>query len=268
MNQVNEVVSASAIAGMVLSIIVTLLGPVLLLLIWRLKKKCSLIPALAGAITFIVAALILENIPKYVLFSGSNPVSTYVLKHAWAFALAGGLLAGIFEECGRYITFRFLLKRHNNKETAITYGIGHGGIECILLVGITMLSNLILAFLINSGSMSLMVNAASAGTEASYNTIISTLTATSFSTFLWGTWERIFAVILHISLSVLVFTSVKNKSRFYFFPIAIFLHTLIDIPAALFQFGVLSLIPVELLTALIAAGVAIFAHRIYKNLTQ
>ena len=112
MNTTTEFVSASAIAGMVLSMIVTLLGPIILLIVGKVKKKCSLLPALAGALTFIIAALVLESIPKYFLFADENAVSGYILSHSWAYSLIGALLAGVFEECGRYVTMRFFLRKH------------------------------------------------------------------------------------------------------------------------------------------------------------
>lgn len=266
MNTSTAVVSSSAIAGMIFSMIVTIIGPILLLIIWRVKKKCNLMPALAGALTFIIAALVLESIPKYFLFAAESPVSSYVKGHAFVFAVTGALLAGIFEECGRFVTFRYILKKHEKKETAITYGIGHGGIECILLIGIGMISNITLAFMINGGTTDAIIAALPSDQADVYLSAISTLTASTFGTFLWGVWERIFAMILHIALSVLVFSVSKDKSRFYFFPVAILLHALLDFPAALYQYGVIPLAVTEILIAVLACGSAMLAWREYRKI--
>lgn len=259
-------VSSGAIGGMFLSMVFAILGPILLLIIWRMKKKSNLMPALTGAVTFIVAALVLENIPKYFLFSGTNTVSEYVLNHAWAYTLAGALLAGIFEECGRFVAFRFFLKNHTVKKTAITYGIGHGGIECIILLGLGMVSNLSMAFAINSGAISALMENIPAEQLTAYENIITTLTTATFGTFLLGMWERIFAVLFHIALSVLVFAGVKEKSKFYLFPLAILLHAGLDVFAALYQFGVLALPVTELCITLFSCACAFFAYRVYRGL--
>lgn len=259
-------VSSGAIGGMIFSMVVSILGPVLLLIVWRLKKKCNLMPAVAGAVTFIVAALILEDIPKYFLFSGTNGVSEYILNHAWAYALTGALLAGIFEECGRFITFRWFLGNHTAKETAITYGIGHGGIECILLLGVGMISNLSLAFAINSGAIATLIGQLPADQAAAYELIAANLSASNFSLFLWSVWERIFAVLFHIALSVLVFAAVQDKSRIYLFPLAILLHAGLDIFAALYQFGVIGLPVTELLITVLSTACAFFAFRLYRRI--
>lgn len=262
----NELVSSSAFAGIIFSMLFAIAGPITLLIIWCKKKKCNAMPALVGALTFIIAALVLENIPKYFLFSGTNSVSEYVLNHAWAYTLAGALLAGIFEECGRFVAFRFFLKKHTNREASITCGIGHGGIECIILIGVGMISNLSLAIAINSGTISALTANLPADQLAAYESIISSLTAATFSTFLTTIWERIFAVLLHISLSVLVFAAVNGKSRFYLFPLAILLHAGVDSFAALCQFGVLSITVTEILLALYSCACAVFAYRTYHKL--
>ncbi len=260
-------VSSGAVGGMALSMVLSILGPILLLILWRIKKKCNLMPALTGAVTFIVAALVLESIPKYFLFADANTVSGYILTHAWAYALVGGLLAGIFEECGRFIAFRFFLKNHSTKETAITYGIGHGGIECIIVLGLGMFSNLSMAFAINSGAFTVIMENIPAEQLSAYEGIMSTLTTATFGLFLWGIWERIFAVLFHIALSVLVFAGAREKSRFYLFPLAILLHAGLDIFAALYQFGVITLPLTELFITLFSCVCAFFAYRIYRGLS-
>lgn len=263
MNTTTEFVSASAIAGMILSMIVTLLGPVILLIIWKVKKKCSLLPALAGALTFIIAAMVLESIPKYFLFADENAVSGYILSHSWAYSLIGALLAGVFEECGRYVTMRFFLKKHSAREDAISYGIGHGGFECVLLIGFGMTSNLMLAFAINNGMIALLTNGLPADQAAVYESIVTTLTTAGPGMFLWSIWERFFTLIFHISMSVLVFASVKVKGKFYLFSLAILLHTAIDLFAAFYQFGSLPLAVTELAIAVFSVGTVLLARRVY-----
>ena len=69
--------------------------------------------------TFVVFAQVLEGVPKAIFFGGGTGVSQYVLTHAWAYTLIGCLLAGVFEEVGRYLAFRFLLKRYTNRRDAV-----------------------------------------------------------------------------------------------------------------------------------------------------
>ena len=134
--------------------------PVLVFLVWKFKfcRGAKLFPAVVGAVTFVVFAQVLEGVPKAIFFGGGTGVSQYVLTHAWAYTLIGCLLAGVFEEVGRYLAFRFLLKRYTNRRDAVTYGIGHGGIEAILVLGLTAINNIAIAQLVNSGSIETITN--------------------------------------------------------------------------------------------------------------
>ena len=54
--------------------------------------------------------------------------------YTWLAILA--LTAGIFEEVGRYIGYRWFMRREEKTwNKAVMYGLGHGGLESILLVG-------------------------------------------------------------------------------------------------------------------------------------
>ena len=107
--------------------------PVLVFLVWKFKfcRGAKLFPAVVGAVTFVVFAQVLEGVPKAIFFGGGTGVSQYVLTHAWAYTLIGCLLAGVFEEVGRYLAFRFLLKRYT-KEVYLTYDSDGAGIKAAL----------------------------------------------------------------------------------------------------------------------------------------
>ena len=195
--------------------------------------------------TFVVFAQVLEGVPKAIFFGGGTGVSQYVLTHAWAYTLIGCLLAGVFEEVGRYLAFRFLLKRYTNRRDAVTYGIGHGGIEAILVLGLTAINNIAIAQLVNSGSI---------------ETITNGLTGVQL--------DQVQAMTLHMSLSVVVFRAVRQRKAGYL-GLAVALHALFDVPAALFQCGVLhSTWLVEALLLVLCLGCAAYAKKQYCALQE
>jgi len=57
--------------------------------------------------------------------------------------------------------------------------------------------------------------------------------------FLLSGVERIFAIGIQISLSVIVFYSVFCKNKLWLFPLAIIMHAIIDITPAAFQVGII-----------------------------
>ena len=76
-------------------------------------------------------------------------------------------------------------------------------------------------------------------------------------------FERVFAILLHIGLSILVFYAVKrSKTGFYF--LAVLLHALFDVPAALYQLGIIK--NVLIVEALLAVYAIIFFAVALKKL--
>ena len=85
---------------------------------------------------------------------------------------------------------------------------------------------------------------------------------------LLGLAERAIAMTLHISLSVVVFRAVRQRKAGYL-GLAVGLHALFDVPAALFQCGVLhSTWLVEALLLVLCLGCAAYAKKQYCALQE
>lgn len=213
-----------SIAGMVVAGLVSILLPIVLAIIIRKKTKAWIPSLFIGAGVMIVFALILESIVHRIVFRVTGDAITGNLL---IYALYGGLAAGVFEEGGRFIAMKTLMKKHLRKENALMYGVGHGGAEAILLVGVTMVSNLIVAAMINSGSIySMFATMSDAEKEIAIKQISPLWTTPSGDFFLAGA-ERIIAIALQICLSYLVYRAVRGKKPILLIT-AIILHALCD----------------------------------------
>lgn len=257
-------VTSQAIIWKEVAAVLGTLFPILVLIYWKRKTKCSLKPVVVGAITFLVFSQMLEGIPKFILFMNDSAVSNYVWTHAWAYVMAGCLLAGIFEEIGRYVAFRFVLKKYRNPADSITYGIGHGGIESILILGITGVVSIGMAAAINDGTFVQSLNGVSGGQLKSSMLQANAIIGYGVSDLVLDVLERIFAMSLHISLSIVVFHSVKSRKIAYLF-LTILLHAAFDVPAAMYQFGVLGKIPAECLLMIGAVVCVAVARAVYQR---
>lgn len=140
-------------------------------------------------------------------------------------------MAGLFEETGRFTAFKTVLKKNrSNDRNALMYGAGHGGIEVFYILVFSMISNIVMAVMLNAG----MADKLTAGVadEAKLQTLYSifaTLAGTAPGTFLMSIIERIAAVALHISLSVLVWFAAKNGGKcLWFYPLAVLLHATVN----------------------------------------
>ena len=222
-----------------------LLFPVLAGLIWQSRTKCAGVSYFGGAFCFIVFAFMLEQIPHYFFLASESPVSEVLRKNALLYAVYGASMAGIFEETGRYFGFKVLLKKKKHKSNSIAYGIGHGGLEIVLLMGIPYLFYFLAVKGIVPAGSAAVLQAASMSREM----------------ILLAMGERLSAFLLHIGLSILVFMAVRRKGKFLMFPLAVLLHILADLPAGLYQAGALPLYVTEIITAVFAIAVFIYAVR-------
>lgn len=260
---IGQVTNEAIIWKEVAAVLGTLI-PIFVLIYWKRKTKCSLKPVVVGAITFFVFSQVLEGIPKFFLFVNDSAVSNYVWTHAWAYVMAGCLLAGIFEETGRYIALRFVLKKYQNRRDSITYGIGHGGFEAILILGITGIVSIGLSASINNGTFVQSLNGVSGGQLKSSMLQADAIIGYGAIDMVLDVLERILAMALHIAFSIVVFHSVKSRKFLYLF-LAISLHAAVDVPAALFQFGVLSRISEECLLVCGAIVCIVVARAVYQK---
>lgn len=238
-------ISTASLAAMAGSAAFCLLLPVAVLVWWRRTERARLLPALWGAVTFLVFSQGLEGALHYFCLLSDNAVSRAIWGSPWLYMLYGALAAGIFEECGRYLMYKTVLRRYPERSAAVTAGIGHGGIESILTVGLSLALTFVFALYWRAGDLAAVerifgdptVLAATAATLGKYTVGYCLLTCL----------ERVSALVLHISLSVFVFQAARARGKRGGLLFAIALHAIFDMPAALYQFGYIrDLLAVEL----------------------
>jgi uncharacterized membrane protein YhfC len=260
-NMQYEMIGTEPKIALILMILCGILLPTAVATVWKIKTKEPISTILIGAATFAVFAIGLESIPKVFLLQLDNPVSAFVLSHTWLYAVVGALLAGVFEETGRFLAFKFLLKKRTKRETAISYGIGHGGFEAIFILVFSGIQYLTYISLINSGQFSTVVEqvgATSPNQVAAMEAIPAALAAMTVSNIGITVMERVSAMLGHVAFSILVFDAVRTPKKGWMFPFAIFLHAFLDFFAALYQVGKISVSPVIFEVLLLLVAVVFF----------
>ncbi|MDD4796894.1 MAG: YhfC family glutamic-type intramembrane protease [Eubacteriales bacterium] len=229
--------------------------PVVLILVLARKKLFGWKPLLLGMAGFFVFALVLEQLLHTLVLRNS-----FLLNNVWAYSTYGALAAGVFEEVGRYCVILLFLKKQLTYKSALSYGVGHAGMEALAVGAIAAVNNIALSVLVNSG-MAQQILAAQLP-QQTVDTLIAQLTQTAPALFLLGGVERMLTFPIHMALTMLVFAAVRNKDVRYLLG-AILLHALLDFPAAMFQKGMLSLpIVYGWVLLFVAAGVyVVFAAR-------
>ena len=258
-------VSTGSIVVMIINAILGIVLPVFLAW-WAVKKhQARLSTILIGAATFIVFALVLEALVHQVVLKG--PRGAAIQGNILYYALYGGLMAGLFEETGRFLSMKFLMKKEPTETLpAIAYGAGHGGIEVILIFAFSMISSLVIALMINAGQADALLAKTPAEAQAQLEAQFAQFQTTTPASLLLGIWERISAVILHLSLSVLVWAAVRKAGKWiWLYPAAILLHALVDGVTVILSKGGVGNVAIEFILMAMAIAIAAIAWMVAKK---
>ena len=225
----NYTVNSPAI---ITSSIFLILFPIILSFIW-IKYHQGKIVAIATGMLGLIVSFIIEII-IISLISLITGRSSFFL----GFLII--LFPGIFEETGRLVCFKYILKNHiNTKITSVSYGIGHFGIKSILLG----FGSLIYLFV----------------KEEKLEENI------TFLSCLFEIIDDIWESILHISLSVFVFKTIKDN-KLIFYLIAIGIHDFSELFKVLYRNDTLTNLTIyEIVEYLISFGAGIVAYKIYQT---
>ncbi len=256
------------VSSLILMAVNALLGfavPVCLSIYLVRKHHARPSTILVGAGTFIVFALVLESLMHQLVLKG--PHGAAIMDNTLLFALYGGLAAGVFEETGRFLSMKFLMKKEPSTPLpGVAYGIGHGGAEMIIIFGITMIGNLSLSALINSGQADAIFSKVPEEAAGQLQAQLDQLQTLGAGTLLIGLWERFSALVLHVGLSMLVWVAVRKGGKWlWLFPAAIALHALVDAGAVLLQKSA-GMVPLELIVTAEAVAVAAIGYMVAKKL--
>ena len=170
-----------------------------------------------GALAFTVSqvltrlplmTLVVPQLPEAVAgFLVSGPVASFT--------------AGLFEETGRLVVMLLLLKAFHRWIDGVSFGLGHGGIEAILLIGLANVNNLVLAATINAGQWDVIAQALPP--EAA-DQLFTALTQTAPAMFLLGGVERLAAITLHIACSLIVLAGIVHGRKLVAWVVAVLVH--------------------------------------------
>ena len=245
-------VSSISIIGMVFTLLISIAAPVVLAIIMYKRHHYHPLSIVVGAAVFVISQIIIR-IPLLSFLAGTN----WHQKHSSSLIyllLVYALSAGLFEETGRFIGFRFFRKNHLDWKNAVAFGIGHGGIEAALLVGMQSVNNLIISLMINSGSFDTLM-APSLGDQAEQ--VREAMTGTPPAHFFLAGVERLAVLPIHIILSIIVCLAVA-KRKYLLELLAILLHGVVNAPAVLASPYALSIYVIESIIILMSI-IAIWA---------
>ena len=265
----NIVIGKSSVPSLIITVILMIAIPVIFFLTWRKrhKQQTKISWLIAGAVGFLVSARVLELGIHYFCILADNPVSRFINGNTAAFVLYGITMAGVFEECGRCVILKYVMKKNRTRENAILYGIGHGGIEILAVILPAMITYLAVAVLFSRGDTENALRALNITEETAAAALPSVQAAAAFNygAMAMNVIERLFALLFHIGLTVIVYYGVINAKKACL-PMAILLHMLMDTFPALYQRGLVPLWAVQVWAAVWTVAVVFIAVKLYGKM--
>lgn len=228
-------VGGISVLFMVLTLVISLVLPVLLLIIYAVANKGKGVVSawFLGAAGFFVMQVIIR-LPILSVLSILPGFQSFVENNYVIYALLLGFTAGLFEVIGRFAVAK-IMSKNLTYTRSIAAGLGHGGIEAMVLIGVTYINNLLYAAMINSGTYDLMIEQTAAmGVDvsslyAAKDALINT------APYLFGLagYERLLTMVCHVAMSLLVCYFVVKKQTLKGVVISLVLHTILDSAAGL-----------------------------------
>ena len=261
-------VSKLSIAIIIVNMILGVVIPIVLLLYFKKKYKAGIKSFLVGSAVMLLFAMVLEQLAHSVVLG--SPAGIVIQENIWMYALYGSVMAGLFEETGRLLAMRYVLKKeHGNAHNALMYGAGHGGFEMFVILSIGMINNLIYSVMINLGQTQTLLEPLDEATRGTLQTAFDALVQTPFWRCALSPVERRAAITAQIGLSVIVwYAAAGKKIKGNLFILAILLHAILDGVAVLAAKNGMPLIVVEVFVWLIAIGITLIARNVWKKETD
>lgn len=206
----------------------TLLFPFLFLIVLAAKRNISPRPLFIGMLAFFVSQVLLR-IPILNVLSTQNWFLSFAQQQMVLYLVLLSSSAGLFEESARLIGVKCFCKEQRSYRDAISFGLGHGLCEVILLVGLNSVGNFLYCILINNGSL----NAATVGSAELVQQITTALAAVSTTSVYLGIVERVSAVLFHVFASVLIFQGVNRRHAASYWLLAVLAHAVFDLIATI-----------------------------------
>lgn len=228
-------VSTGAFVGIFATLIITLVGPILAAIMYSAKHKGAGVwkAWLLGAAGFFVLQMIIR-VPVLSVLGMFPWFQAFAENHYLVYCLILALTAALFEVVARFVVAKLLEKKMNCQQ-GVAAGLGHGGIEAILLIGMTYVNNLLYAIMINSGAFDVLVAQTGAVSMPNsvdlaeqLNQVKTALIETPAYAFYLAGYERILCVLFHTAMSLLVCYLVYKKKALLGVGIAFVAHFSVD----------------------------------------
>lgn len=256
-----QLVPTASIVGMYFTLAICVLVPFALgSLIWK-KTRAKMSSYFIAWLIFLIFVLGLEQLVHQVVLK--TPLGNTIQQNLGMYAFYGGFTAALFEEVGRFLAMKYVMKNRLDKYNALMFGAGYSGFEALAVTAMTYVNNIAVSTMIKNGTFEQLLQAMPADQQQETISSLSGLWTMAPYQFFMGGVERIFAMIVQISLTIIVYKAVKDNKPTFFIT-AFLIHLVVDF-VSIIAGSTFPIITAEVTIGIISIVIGLYALKIYKE---
>lgn len=259
--------AGDTIRAMILAAAVCSLFPLVFLGYYRAKTKVKLTTFFIGMGCYFVFSYFGGSIVNLIFLSILR-LGIILADHPVYLSIYYSLSAGICGVLGLFIGLKYAMKNRPGKQNAFLFGLGAGGLECILYGGIVNITALVLALLVNSFGIDgyltrMQIPAQDFETQKQ---LIEARAAIAPAAIYSDAMLQFLSMCLQAALAVLIYNAISRKEYRKLLPAAAVIHIIGYLPIYLSQADILTndTITIAIMTIYIFI-VVLFAYRLYQR---
>lgn len=219
-------VQINVIAAIIFNIAISFGLPLAAFIILLRKAGYRIIkPVLVGILVFLVMQMVIR-VPLVMFVLPRTPAFGAIMEYPVSYGIFLGFTAGLAEELGRWLGYKTILRKRTDWLTGVGYGVGHAGVESVILVGMMSVHDLLYALHINRDTLEPLTTGME---QRLLDRVYGYLTELHPAIAMLEGVERISVFFIQIAFSLMVLYGIKTKNAVWL-ALAIFAHTIVDAP--------------------------------------
>lgn len=210
-------ISQSVVISLYVALTIFISFPVLLLVIYKIRTKASIIPYFVGAVIYFTIGFLGESFIHSLLLGDHLPIGGVIQDNCALYVIYYSVVTAFVEVFGMYFTYKAIMKQYHKRESGVVFGIGFAGMEGFLIAGPDLFTNIYFVSLLNEAGIDgfkqefLNVNA-----ETDMSMIdewIESARSITVSDIVLLVVDRMLFFILSLSIAVIVYYAVNKKVK-------------------------------------------------------
>ena len=256
-----QLVPTASLVGMYFTLAICVIVPFALCFAIQKKTKAKVSSYFIAWLIFLIFVLGLEQFVHTIVLKTSFGAA--IQQNLGMYAFYGGFTAALFEEVGRFLAMKYVMKNRLDKYNALMFGAGYSGFEALVVTAMSYVNNISVSMLINNGTFGQLLQDMTADQRQETISGLSGLWTMEPYQFFMGGVERIFAMIVQISLTIIVYKAVKDNKPSFFIT-AFLIHLVVDF-VSIIAGSTFPVIAAELVIGVISIAIGIYARKIYRE---